>query len=74
MTQTITSIAERLQGGTYFRSSHLDRKSEKYVDDDDGKFVQICVNNGLKQYKSLHFKKCCKWGGLPFDYDKEFLL
>jgi len=64
MMQIIKSIAKRLLRGKYFSLNQLDRKLEKYVDYDDGYFVELGANDGVTQSNSLYFEKYRNWRGL----------
>lgn len=64
MKQIIKSIAKRLLRGKYFSLNQLDRKLEKYVDYDNGYFVELGANDGVTQSNSLYFEKWRNWRGL----------
>lgn len=64
MKQIIKSTARRLLQGKYFSLNQLDRKLEKYVDYDDGYFVELGANDGVTQSNSLYFEKHRNWRGL----------
>lgn len=64
MTQIIKSLAKRLLRGKYFSLNQLDRKLEKYVDYDNGYFVELGANDGVTQSNSLYFEKYRNWHGL----------
>lgn len=64
MMQTIKSLAKRVLRGKYFSLNQLDRKLEKYVDYDDGYFVELGANDGVTQSNSLYFEKYRNWRGL----------
>ena len=64
MKQIIKSIARRLLRGKYFSLNQLDRKLEKYVDYDNGYFVELGANDGVTQSNTLYFEKHRNWRGL----------
>jgi FkbM family methyltransferase len=50
--------------GKYVSLNQLDRKLEKYVDYDDGYFVELGANDGVNQSNSLYFERYRNWRGL----------
>lgn len=64
MKQKIKALAKRLLQGKYFSLNQLDRKLEKYVDYDNGYFVELGANDGVTQSNSLYFEKYRNWRGL----------
>ncbi|WP_343583155.1 FkbM family methyltransferase [Herbaspirillum sp.] len=60
----IKLLAKRLLQGKYFSLNQLDRKLEKYVDYDNGYFVELGANDGVTQSNSLYFEKYRNWRGL----------
>jgi len=64
MKQKIKALAKRLLHGKYFSLNQLDRKLEKYVDYDNGYFVELGANDGVTQSNSLYFEKHRNWRGL----------
>lgn len=64
MKQKIKALAKRLLQGKYFSLNQLDRKLEKYVDYDNGYFVELGANDGVTQSNSLYFEKHRNWRGL----------
>ena len=64
MNQKIKALAKRLLRGRYFSLNQLDRKLEKYVDYDNGYFVELGANDGVTQSNSLYFEKYRNWCGL----------
>ncbi|OWY27299.1 FkbM family methyltransferase [Herbaspirillum robiniae] len=62
--QTIKLLAKRLLRGKYSSLNQLDRKLEKYVDYDNGYFVELGANDGVNQSNSLYFEKYRNWRGL----------
>jgi FkbM family methyltransferase len=64
MMLSIKAIAKRLLRGKYSSLNQLDRKLEKYVDYDNGYFVELGANDGVTQSNSLYFEKYRNWRGL----------
>lgn len=64
MKQMIKSLVKRLVQGKYFSLNQLDRKLEKYVDHDDGYFVELGANDGVTQSNSLYFERHRGWRGV----------
>jgi FkbM family methyltransferase len=64
MIQKIKQLAKRVVRGKYFSLNQLDRKLEKYVDHDNGYFVELGANDGVAQSNSLYFEKHRNWRGL----------
>lgn len=62
--QKIKTLAKRLLRGKYFSLNELDRKLEKYVDYNNGYFVELGANDGITQSNSLYFEKYRNWRGL----------
>ena len=60
----IKSPAKRLLQGRYFSLNQLDRKLEKYVNYDDGYFVELGANDGVTQSNSLYFERHRGWRGV----------
>lgn len=60
----LKSFAKRLLRGKYASLNQLDRKLEKYVDYDNGYFVELGANDGVTQSNSLYFEKYRNWHGL----------
>ena len=60
----IKAVAKRLLRGKYFGLNQLDRKLEKYVNYDNGYFVEMGANDGVTQSNSLYFEKHRGWRGL----------
>lgn len=60
----IKSLIRRLLRGKYFSLNQLDRKLEKYVNYDNGYFVELGANDGVTQSNSLYFEKYRNWHGL----------
>jgi FkbM family methyltransferase len=50
--------------GKYASLNQLDRKLEKFVDYDNGYFVELGANDGVTQSNSLYFEKYRNWRGL----------
>lgn len=64
MRQKIKALVKRLLQGKYFSLNRLDRKLEKYVDYDNGYFVELGANDGVTQSNSLYFEKYRNWRGV----------
>lgn len=60
----LKEMAKRLLRGRYFSLNQLDRKLEKYVDYDNGYFVELGANDGVTQSNSLYFERYRNWRGL----------
>lgn len=60
----LKSTIKRLLNGRYYGLNQLDRKLEKYVNFDNGYFVELGANDGIKQSNSLYFEKYRGWRGL----------
>lgn len=58
------ALLKRLVRGKYAGLNQLDRKLEKYVDYDNGYFVELGANDGVTQSNSLYFEKYRNWQGL----------
>lgn len=57
-------VVRKLRGGGYFSINYLDKKLEKYVDFDNGYFVELGANNGVNQSNSLYFELKRNWKGI----------
>jgi len=57
-------LLKRLLRGKYSALHSLDRKLERYLDFDDGYFVELGANDGVTQSNSLYFEKHRGWRGL----------
>jgi FkbM family methyltransferase len=64
MGKHLKSAIKRLLNGKYSGLNQLDRKLEKYVNYDNGYFVELGANDGIKQSNSLYFEKYRGWRGL----------
>lgn len=64
MLRAIKAAIKRALRGRYTGLNELDRKLEKYVDYDEGYFVELGANDGVTQSNSLYFEKCRGWRGL----------
>ncbi len=64
MMQSIKFLAKYFLRGRYFSLNQLDRKLEKYIDYDNGYFVELGANDGVTQSNSLYFEKYRNWRGL----------
>lgn len=60
----LKKIVRRLIVGKYFGLNQLDRKLEKYVNFDNGYFVELGANDGVTQSNSLYFERHRNWRGL----------
>lgn len=61
--------------GKYNSLNSLDKKIEKYLDYDNGFFVELGANDGIAQSNSLYFEKYRNWKGVlveptPHNYIK----
>ncbi|QHE83763.1 FkbM family methyltransferase [Hydrogenophaga sp. BPS33] len=64
MIHEIKQLAKRWLQGKYYSLNQLDRKLEKYVNHDNGYFVELGANDGVTQSNSLYFEKHRNWRGL----------
>jgi hypothetical protein len=48
----------------YFGLNNLDQKIEKYLDFDNGFFVELGANNGIEQSNTLYFELFRGWKGV----------
>ncbi len=48
----------------YYGLNNLDEKLERFVDKDDGFFVELGANNGVDQSNTLYFEKFRNWRGV----------
>ncbi|OYT92605.1 MAG: FkbM family methyltransferase [Burkholderiales bacterium PBB3] len=60
----LKNLLKRVLRGKYAGLNQLDRKLEKYVDYDNGYFVELGANDGVTQSNSLYFEKYRNWRGL----------
>jgi FkbM family methyltransferase len=60
----IKKILKRFLRRKYASLNQLDQKLEKYVDYDNGYFVELGANDGVTQSNSLYFEKYRNWRGL----------
>lgn len=60
----LKSLRRRVMQGRYFSLNGLDRKLEKYVNFDNGYFVELGANNGITQSNSLYFERYRGWRGV----------
>lgn len=58
------NLLKRIFRGKYVGLNQLDRKLEKYVNYDNGYFVELGANDGVTQSNSLYFEKHRNWRGL----------
>ncbi|KQW39189.1 FkbM family methyltransferase [Rhizobacter sp. Root404] len=54
----------RLRPQRYFALNGLDRRLEKYIDYDDGYFVELGANDGVTQSNTLYFERFRGWKGV----------
>jgi FkbM family methyltransferase len=69
MAPSIKSLAESAYAHNrsdrrYFGLNDLDRKLEKYLDYDNGFFVELGANNGIDQSNTYHFERFRNWKGV----------
>lgn len=72
--ERIIFLIKKFNGG-YFSLNQLDRKLEKYVDYDNGYFVELGANDGVTQSNSLYFELKRHWKGIlvepsPYNFQK----
>jgi FkbM family methyltransferase len=48
----------------YYSLNDLDKKIERYLDFDNGFFVELGANDGITQSNTLHFEKFRNWRGI----------
>lgn len=56
--------AARQKRRRYFGLNDLDAKLEKYLDFDNGYFVELGANNGISQSNTLYFERYRDWHGV----------
>ena len=56
-------IYRKLKGG-YFGENNLDKRLEKYLDYDNGFYVELGANDGITFSNSLHFEIYRNWKGI----------
>jgi len=59
----INYVIHKIRGG-YFSINNLDQKLEKYVDFDNGFYVELGANDGVSQSNSLYFELKRGWRGV----------
>jgi FkbM family methyltransferase len=59
----ITFLKTKMRGG-YFSINSLDKQLEKYVDYDDGFYVELGANDGVNQSNTLYFELKRNWKGV----------
>ena len=57
-------LIKKFKGGGYYAINELDKKLEKYVNYDDGFFVELGANDGVAQSNSLYFEQQRGWKGV----------
>lgn len=60
----ILRIIKRLYRGKYLGKDSLDKKMEKYLDYDNGYFVELGANDGLVQSNTYYYEKQRNWRGV----------
>jgi FkbM family methyltransferase len=63
ITQEFSIRCKNIKGG-YFGLGDLDRKLEKFIDYDNGFFVELGANDGVKQSNTYHFELKRGWCGV----------
>jgi len=58
------SVKHLLEGRTYFGLHGLDKKLEKYLDFDNGYYVELGANDGYNQSNTLYFERSRGWRGV----------
>lgn len=59
----ISFLKNKLKG-VYFSINSLDKQLEKYVDYDDGFYVELGANDGVNQSNTLYFEMTRNWKGV----------
>jgi FkbM family methyltransferase len=62
LTDALEAAAQKRR--RYFGLNDLDAKLEKYLDIDDGYFVELGANNGISQSNTLYFERYRRWRGV----------
>ena len=57
-------LIKKFKGGGYYALNELDKKLEKYVNYDNGFFVELGANDGVAQSNSLYFEQQRGWKGI----------
>lgn len=60
----LTLLARKAITGRYRGLNQLDKKLEQYLDKDQGFFVELGANDGLKQSNSYYFERYRGWRGI----------
>lgn len=60
----LKKIIKRILRGKYHGLNSLDKKLERFVDYDNGYFVELGANDGVTQSNSLYFEKHRGWRGV----------
>lgn len=60
----VKRLIRRVKQGQYNSLNQLDRQLEKYVNYNNGYFVELGANDGVAQSNSLYFEKYRGWRGL----------
>lgn len=53
-----------LPNSEYFSINELDKKIEKYLDINDGFFIELGANDGVSQSNTLYFERYRNWKGI----------
>ena len=72
--ERIDFLIKKFNGG-YFSLNNIDKKIEKYINFDNGFFVELGANDGIKQSNSLYFELKRNWRGVliepsPYNFQK----
>lgn len=62
--RVIRALATRIWPAKYRALNGLDRQLEKYVDFDNGYYVELGANDGLRQSNTYYFERYRNWRGL----------
>ena len=62
LTETLKAARDKRR--RYFGLNDIDAKLEKYIDFDDGYFVELGANNGVSQSNTLYFERYRHWRGV----------
>jgi len=73
------SVKRFVEGRTYFGLNGLDKKLAKYLDFDNGYYVELGANDGFNQSNTLYFERSRNWRGVLIEpilknYKKCFLV
>jgi hypothetical protein len=62
LTRALTAVKYKRR--QYFGLDNLDQRLEKYLDFDNGYFVELGANNGVSQSNTLYFERYRNWRGV----------